>query len=71
MKDIKEESVTVTIKKFVSRDGTEYISEGPSKHQIDGAKYKAEHQNTMYDYLHFEVDESLLCEYKSENSYVL
>ena len=67
MKDIKEESVTVTIKKFVSRDGTEYISEGPSKHQIDGAKYKAEHQNTMYDYLHFEVDESLLCEYKSEN----
>ena len=67
MKDIKEESVEVTIKKFTSRDGTVFTSDGPSKYQIEQAKSRAEHQNIMYDYLHFKVDESLLFEYKSEN----
>jgi hypothetical protein len=65
--EIKEESIQVTIKKFISEDGTEFISDGPSKQQINYAKSQAEHRNLMFDYLHFKIDESLLYEYKSEN----
>ena len=62
-KMIKEETLTVTIKKYTALDGTEYIAEGPSLGQANYAKSLCEHCNQMYDFLHFVVDENKLKKY--------
>jgi hypothetical protein len=67
MVDIIEEDVTAVIKKFTTRDGSVFISEGHQDWQIKKAKEAAEFRNLEYDFLHFKVDENLLKTYKSEN----
>ena len=64
---IKEETLTVTIKKYTALDGTEYIAEGPSLGQANYAKSLCEHRNQMYDFLHFVVDENKLKKYNKTN----
>lgn len=65
--DIIEESIPVVIKKFTTRDGSVFISEGNQDWQIQKAKDAADYRNLEYDFLHFKVDENLLSVYKSEN----
>ena len=64
---IKEEKLTVTIMKYTSLDGTEFIADGPKDYQANRAKSLCEHQNLMYDFLHFKVDEEKLLNYNKEN----
>ena len=61
------EEIPVVLNKFTTTDGTVFISSGPSEHQINKAKNLAYSHEENYNFLHFEIDESFLKEYKSEN----
>lgn len=61
------EEIPVVLSKFTTTDGTVFISAGPSDLQIKQAKNLACNHEEKYDFLHFEIDDSLLREYKSEN----